>query len=114
MTMKTVDRPTPSKTPKASPKRRAAVAKATKGGKSSRNRSLTERLTSSLANSASSPEFDLHAETNEVLKDIGLTTADAGGKLTFYGPDPILPTPIPLRTLPAVSLASKRLALPPL
>src|SRR5260370_40328653 len=111
MTMKTLDGPTPSKTPKASPKRRAVVAKATNGGKSSRNRSLTERLTSSLANPASSPEFDLHAETNEVLKDIGLTTADAGGKLTFYGRDPILPSPIRFGTLAAVGLAARSVAL---
>src|SRR5260370_34293562 len=93
MTMKTLDGPTPSKTPKASPKRRAVVAKATNGGKSSRNRSLTERLTSSLANSASSPEFDLHAETNEVLKDIGLTTAERRVELQIYWRDPILPNP---------------------
>ena len=55
---------------------------------------LTEALEQKLSHPATSPDFDLHAETNEVLKDIGLTTADAGGKLTFYGRDPILPSPI--------------------
>lgn len=44
---------------------------------------LTKSLESKLSNPASSPEFDLHAETNAVLKDIGLTTTDAGGKLSF-------------------------------
>ena len=44
---------------------------------------LTKSLESKLNAPASSPEFDLHTETNAVLKDIGLTTADAGGKLTF-------------------------------
>ena len=43
---------------------------------------LTKSLESKLNAPASSPEFDLHAETNAVLKDIGLTTADAGGKLS--------------------------------
>ncbi|HXI62645.1 MAG TPA: hypothetical protein VNF70_08030, partial [Pyrinomonadaceae bacterium] len=50
--------------------------------------SLTEILEEKLSHPATSPDFNLHAETNEVLKDIGLTTADAGGKLTFYGRDP--------------------------
>jgi hypothetical protein len=49
---------------------------------------LTETLEEKLSHPATSPDFDLHAETNEVLKDIGLTTADSGGKVSFYGPDP--------------------------
>src|SRR5438874_10167152 len=63
---------------------------------------LTEALEQKLSHPATSPDFDLHAETNVVLKDIGLTTADAGGKLTFYGRDPILPSPIRFGTLAAV------------
>src|SRR6266496_3952558 len=50
---------------------------------------LTEALEQKLSHPATSPDFDLHAATSEVLKDIGLTTADAGGKLTFYGSDPV-------------------------
>jgi crotonobetainyl-CoA:carnitine CoA-transferase CaiB-like acyl-CoA transferase len=72
---------------------------------------LTKSLESKLSNPASSPEFDLHAETNAVLKDIGLTTADAGGKLSFYGSDPILPSPIRFGTLAAVGLAARSVAL---
>jgi len=72
---------------------------------------LTESLESKLNAPAVSPEFDLHAETNAVLKDIGLTTADAGGKLTFYGRDPILPSPIRFGTLAAVGLAARSVAL---
>src|SRR5206468_10323676 len=63
---------------------------------------LTEALEQKLSHPATSPDFDLHAETSGVLKDIGLTTADAGGKLTFYGSDPILPSPIRFGTLAAV------------
>src|ERR1700681_3653686 len=71
---------------------------------------LTETLEHKLSHPATSPDFDLHAETNEVLKDIGLTTADAGGKLTFYGRDPILPSPIRFGTLAAVGLAARSVA----
>src|SRR5438309_3964951 len=71
---------------------------------------LTETLEEKLSHPATSPEFDLHAETNAVLKDIGLTTADAGGKLTFYGRDPILPSPIRFGTLAAVGLAARSVA----
>ena len=37
---------------------------------------LTETLEEKLSHPATSPDFDLHAETNAVLKDIGLTKAD--------------------------------------
>src|SRR5256886_5161931 len=71
---------------------------------------LTEALEQKLSHPATSPDFDLHAATNEVLKDIGLTTSDAGGKLTFYGSDPILPSPIRFGTLAAVGLAARSVA----
>src|SRR5216684_4321111 len=72
---------------------------------------LTETLEEKLSRPAMSPDFDLHAGTSEVLKDIGLTTADAGGTLTFYGRDPILPSPIRFGTLAAVGLAARSVAL---
>src|SRR6266566_405175 len=71
---------------------------------------LTEALEQKLSHPATSPDFDLHAETNAVLTDIGLTTADAGGKLTFYGRDPILPSPIRFGTLAAIGLAARSVA----
>src|SRR4029077_7108618 len=71
---------------------------------------LTEALERKLSHPATSPDFDLHAETNEVLKDIGLTTADAGGKLTFYGADPIVPSPVRFGTLAAIGLAARSVA----
>jgi hypothetical protein len=72
---------------------------------------LTEALKSKLNNPASSSDFDLHAETNEVLKDVGLTTADSGGKLSFYGSDPILPSSIRFGTAAAIGLAARSVAL---
>src|ERR1700745_2037472 len=72
---------------------------------------LTEMLEKKLSHPATSPDFDLHAETNAVLQDIGLTTADAGGKLTFYGRDPILPSSIRFGTMAAIGLAARSVAL---
>jgi len=51
---------------------------------------LTETLLSKLGNPERSSDIDLHAATNQVLKDVGMSTADSGGKVTFYGRDPIL------------------------
>src|SRR5260370_8395044 len=75
---------------------------------------LTETLEEKLSHPATSPDFDLYAATNEVLKDIELTKADAGGKLTFSGRDPILPSSIRFGSMPAIGLAARSIALPPL
>ena len=72
---------------------------------------LTEALEEKLSHPATSPDFDLHAETNAVLKDIGLTTSAAGGNLTFYGRDPILPSPIRFGAMAAIGLAARSVAL---
>jgi crotonobetainyl-CoA:carnitine CoA-transferase CaiB-like acyl-CoA transferase len=72
---------------------------------------LTEALEHKLSHPATSPDFDLHAGTNEVLKDIGLTTANAGGKLTFSGRDPILPSSIRFGSMAAIGLAARSVAL---
>jgi crotonobetainyl-CoA:carnitine CoA-transferase CaiB-like acyl-CoA transferase len=72
---------------------------------------LTEALEEKLSHPATSSDFDLHVATNEVLKDIGLTTADAGGKVAFYGQDPILPSPHRFGTMAAIGLAARSVAL---
>src|SRR5215813_10320329 len=69
---------------------------------------LTETLKSNLDNPASSAvEFDLHAALDEVLGGVGLTASDSGGKITFYGKDPIVPSRLRFGTMSAVSLAAK-------
>src|SRR5215467_11917543 len=72
---------------------------------------LTEKLQSKLSNPASTPDFDLHSSVNEVLNDVGLTAADSGGKLTFYGQDPIIPSPHRFGAMAAVGLAARSVAL---
>jgi len=72
---------------------------------------LTGTLQSKLSNPVSTSDFDLHGSVNEVLKDVGLTTADSGGKLTFYGQDPILTSPHRFGSMAAVGLAARSIAL---
>jgi CoA-transferase family III len=71
----------------------------------------TDRFTgiiqSKLANPERSSDIDLHGALNEVLKDVGLSTADSGGKITFYGRDPIIPSPFRFGSMPAIALAAK-------
>src|ERR1700726_271513 len=68
---------------------------------------LTQTLKARLTNPVSSPDLDLHAGLNEVLRDVGRTAADSGGKLTFYGQDPIVPSPIRFGSMAAIGLAAK-------
>lgn len=68
---------------------------------------LTETLQSKLSNPESCPDFDLHYGLNQVLEDVGMTTADGGGKLTFYGSDPIVPSRLRFGAMAAIGLAAK-------
>lgn len=78
--------------------------------KSSGSESLTETLQARLAARFQSPEFDLHAATNRVLGDVALTTDDSGGRLSFYGADPIIPSPLRFGSMAAIGLAAKSVA----
>jgi crotonobetainyl-CoA:carnitine CoA-transferase CaiB-like acyl-CoA transferase len=73
--------------------------------------SLTDVLTTKLRTPATSPEFDLRAAVAELLADVGLTVADSGGKLTFYGYDPIVPSSFRFGAMAAVGLAARSIAL---
>jgi crotonobetainyl-CoA:carnitine CoA-transferase CaiB-like acyl-CoA transferase len=71
---------------------------------------LTDLLKSRLANPVSCPDFDLSAELDEVLRLVGLSAEDSGGKLSFYGCDPIIPSRIRFGTMAAIGLAAKSVA----
>src|SRR6201993_394409 len=73
-------------------------------GKSNR---LTEALENRLSHPATSPDFDLKKGVNEVLADVGMTSDDCGGELSFYGSDPILPSPLRFGTMAAIGLAAR-------
>jgi hypothetical protein len=72
---------------------------------------LTEALQSKLRNPERSSNFDLHGGVDHVLKDVGMSTTDSGGKLTFYGRDPIIPSTIRFGTMAAIGLAARSVAL---
>jgi crotonobetainyl-CoA:carnitine CoA-transferase CaiB-like acyl-CoA transferase len=72
---------------------------------------LTKSLEYQLSHPSTSPEFDLHRGVNDVLADVGLTTGDSGGKLSFYGADPIIPTPFRFGTMAALGMAARSVAL---
>lgn len=71
---------------------------------------LTETIVSKLANPETNSDFDLHGAVNDVLKDVGMSTADSGGKLASYGRDPIIPSPFKFGTMAAIGLAAKAVA----
>src|SRR5215469_11222709 len=71
---------------------------------------LTDTLLSKLRNPERSSDIDLHAATNQVLKDVGMSTADSGGEVTFYGRDPIIPSPHRFGGMAAIGMAAKAVA----
>ncbi len=74
-------------------------------------KSLTELLETKLRNPVTSPEFDFHSAVDQVLADVGLTAKDSGGKLTFYGQDPIVPSGFKFGSMAAVGMAARSVAL---
>jgi hypothetical protein len=73
--------------------------------------SLTDVLQRKLRNPETSPRFDFHSAVDQLLADVGLTVADSGGKLTFYGQDPIVPSSFKFGAMAAVGLAARSIAL---
>jgi crotonobetainyl-CoA:carnitine CoA-transferase CaiB-like acyl-CoA transferase len=71
---------------------------------------LTESIVDKLNDPASSSDFDFHTGVNQVLADVGMSTADCGGQLTFYGKDPIVPSRIRFATMAGIGLAAKTIA----
>jgi crotonobetainyl-CoA:carnitine CoA-transferase CaiB-like acyl-CoA transferase len=71
---------------------------------------LTETIQGKLGNPEHSSDFDLHSALEDVLKDVGMSAADSGGKVTFYGRDPIIPSPHRFGAMAAIGLAAKAVA----
>ena len=71
---------------------------------------ITETIVDKLNNPATSSDFDFHEGVNQVLADVGMSAADTGGKLTFYGLDPIIPSRIRFATMAGIGLAAKTIA----
>jgi len=60
---------------------------------------LAETIVDKLNNPSTSSDFDFHEGVNQVLADVGMSAADSGGQLTFYGQDPIVPSRIRFATM---------------
>jgi crotonobetainyl-CoA:carnitine CoA-transferase CaiB-like acyl-CoA transferase len=71
---------------------------------------LTEAIEAGLSKPARTSSFDLNRAVNDVLKDVGMSTADSGGKLAFYGRDPIIPSALRFGSAAAIGLAAKAVA----
>src|SRR5258708_8386688 len=71
---------------------------------------LTETLQSKLANPERSSNFDLHGAVDQVLNDVGLSTADTDGELDLHRADANLPNPPSVRTMAAWRPAAKGLS----
>ncbi|MCK2244695.1 MULTISPECIES: CoA transferase [unclassified Crossiella] len=71
---------------------------------------LTDRVTAAVAHPLTHDHFDPQAELAEVLAGIGMTPADTGGRLTFLGADPVVPSPLRLGGAAAIALAAKSAA----
>jgi crotonobetainyl-CoA:carnitine CoA-transferase CaiB-like acyl-CoA transferase len=72
---------------------------------------LSDALKTQLQVPVTSSEFDFHAALDQLLADVGLKAADSGGKLTFYGKDPIVPSSFKFGAMAAVGLAARSVAL---
>jgi crotonobetainyl-CoA:carnitine CoA-transferase CaiB-like acyl-CoA transferase len=71
---------------------------------------LTETIVDKLNNPSTSSDFDFYEGVNQVLADVGMSAADSGGQLTFYGQDPIIPSRIRFATMAGIGLAAKTIA----
>lgn len=65
------------------------------------------RIRQHLADRTHSDDIDLHAETEALLNDMGTSLAEFGGKLSFYGKDPIIPSVLRYGAFSAIGLAVK-------
>ena len=71
---------------------------------------LAQRLTDVLAHPATDDAFDAHAALADVLAGIGLTPADAGGRIDITGADPVVPSTLRLGGAAGVALLAKSVA----
>jgi crotonobetainyl-CoA:carnitine CoA-transferase CaiB-like acyl-CoA transferase len=55
--------------------------------------------------------FDIHEHLERVLGGVGLSASDSGGRISFEGQDPIIPSPLRLGAAAGIGLAAKAVAL---
>ncbi len=68
---------------------------------------LANSIIANFNNQLQSNTIDLPAHVESFLQSLGATTSDSGGKVTYYGSDPITPDRLPYGAISAISLAAK-------
>ena len=67
---------------------------------------LAEQITANYDNPLRG-SIDVPAQVESLLQSLGATCSDSGGKVTYYGADPITPDRLPYGSISAISLAAK-------
>jgi hypothetical protein len=68
---------------------------------------LAKDIINNYDNQLQSSTIDLPAHVESLLQSLGATTSDSGGKVSYYGSDPITPDRLPYGSISAISLAAK-------
>ena len=68
---------------------------------------LAKNILANCNNQLQNSSIDLPAHVEYLLQSLGATTSDFGGKVTYYGSDPITPDRLPYGAISAISLAVK-------
>src|SRR5690242_14388551 len=72
--------------------------------------SLTQRLEHAYRERLSDADFDLGGALGDVLSGIGLAPDDAGGRLTWFGADPVIRSPLRIGSAATIALLAKSIA----
>src|ERR1700735_1555125 len=68
---------------------------------------LAKAIIANYDNPSKSNTIDIPAQVESLLQSLGATTSDSGGKVTYYGSDPIKPDRLPYGSACAIALAVK-------
>jgi hypothetical protein len=68
---------------------------------------LAKGIIANYDNQLGSNTIDLPGHVECLLQSLGATTSESGGKVTYYGSDPITPDRLPYGAISAISLAAK-------
>src|ERR1700723_2270571 len=79
----------------------------TRRGTMSAAEKLAKAIIANYDNPSKSNTIDIPAQVESLLQSLGATTSDSGGRVTYYGSDPIKPDRLPYGSACAIALAVK-------
>ena len=68
---------------------------------------LAKTIIDNYDNPLQSSSIDVPAHVETLLQSLGASASDSGGKVTYYGADPITPDRLPYGSISAIALAAK-------